>query len=248
MRLFVQPSRACNREGSTPEQTQEVFQALFIALAGRERVPCLRLVLCGPNVPRELNGTRHDCFAHVSKGKCTMINEERLFPDDGSTLAVHLAYSSSLYHHIPHQLEAPHALFLFNAGLWGYDDWRPTLDHVLFGPAARPGLSPRTAMVITSYCEEEADDDMDTIEKLVSQRRHQPGLDERGERGDIPQDVSADDGEQGSNQAADVQWLWQPELNPHRSLVVRESKCAEPGRLMFENHYWQAVQLPTYGG
>lgn len=229
-----------------------MFQALFIALASQERVQYLRLVLCGPNVSREVNGTRHDCFAHVSKGKCTIINCDRPVPDGGNTLAVHLAYHSSLYHHVSHQLEAPHALFLFNAGLWGYDDWLPTLNHVFFSPASRrPGcLSLGTAMVVTSYCEEEADDDMETIEKLLSQRRRQPGVDERGERerGDMAHDASSEDSEKGSSRAADARWLWQPELNPHRSLVVRESQCAEPGRLLFENHYWQAVQLPTYGG
>jgi len=154
------------------------------------------------------------------------------------TLAVKFRYNSGLYHDVSGLFPAPDALFLFNAGLWGYDDWEPTLEHILGrrcscgDSAACDGYcggsddSNRPPVVVTSYCPEEASDDMETILRVL--------LGDGGE-GESPQREKA---------AAfwGLEWLWRPEENPHRSLVPRQTHCGVEGRVLFENQSWQAVR------
>ncbi|CAN0116017.1 unnamed protein product, partial [Ectocarpus sp. 8 AP-2014] len=63
-------------------------------------------------------------------------------------------------------------------------------------------------VVVTSYCSEEASDDMETLERVP---------------------------------VGGLEWLWKPEVNPHRSRVPRRTECGVEGRALFENHSWQAL-------
>ncbi|CAM9163411.1 unnamed protein product, partial [Hapterophycus canaliculatus] len=186
------------REGSTPQETRSVFTDLFQRLGQDERVQDLDLLFCGPNIASHLHNTLHSFpyyHAAVEEARSGSITSRR---GDEGVLKVKLRYNCGLYHNVADLFAAADALFLFNAGLWGYDDWEPTLEHA--------GNSPPPAVVVTSYCQEEASDDMET-EMVVS------GL----------------------------EWLWEPEVNPHRSLVPRRTECGVKGRKLFENHSWQAL-------
>ena len=139
---------------------------------------------------------------------------------------VQLRYNSGLYHDVSELFPTPNALFLFNAGLWGYDDWEPTLEHVLGCVCSDRGDgADRPPVIVTSYCSEEASDDMETIQRVVSES-------------------------DGCGKCLDgdgLEWLWNPEVNPHRSLVPRPTKCGVDGRVFFENQSWQALRRRSHG-
>lgn len=261
---------AQRREGNTPEQTRSVFEKLFHHLTCYcENVEGLHLLLCGPNVAAEQHGAKFDFHltefagasnvaenttsanvspeqnagSHINVKTCSTTvgaTGPRRTGDGPKHLEVTLQYNTGLYHNVSVELNAdPDVLFLFNAGLWGYDDWIPTLKHLLVGTTATrpPTWSRLAAVVITSYCAEEAEDDMDTVERLLSNVG-----DKGGSHG------SADLDEQDLDTTGTVEWLWRPEVNPHRSLVERKSACADEGRKLFENHSWQAIRPPAMRG
>lgn len=188
-----------------------------------------------------------------------------------------LRYNSGLYHDISGLFPNPHVLFLFNAGLWGYDDWEPTLEHVLgcgsccssngnssrdnddvaghsssADDGAKASLPLPPAVVVTSYCSEEAADDMETIERVLSGHDDGDDDDDRRREQRLPgQQLSADDARAASSIIMPdkhvsvcglVEWLWKPEVNPHRSLVPRRTECGVEGRVLFENQSWQALR------
>lgn len=249
----------CCREGSTPEQTREVFADLIHWLKRDENVSSLDLVLCGPNIAAgQHKAGRHSFIDH---GLSVMEHHQpglageshRCDFESKSTLAVTLHFNMGLYHDVSSLLPPPDALFLFNAGLWGYDDWIPTLEHVFVvakkADASRdehPRIS-RTQLtnqlagvIVTSYCAEEADDDMETIERLLVL---ETGNTEVGE-GLSAQECERDRSEVHVGDG--VEWLWKPEVNPHRSLVPRRTACGVEGRVLFENHSWQAIRPSRY--
>ncbi|CAM9825723.1 unnamed protein product [Choristocarpus tenellus] len=202
------------REGNTILETQTVFQDLFSRL-GEDNVSEVEMLFVGPNVAAGLHGVWHT-FPHSEwRSGDQGMGKSCGSPDTYSpTVTIH--FQVGLYHFLP-ELPTPHVVFCFNAGLWGYDDWVPTIEKLL--------ISSNECMyiVITSYCAEEAEDDMDMIERVVKQMNLRAEGRDRDERGSLC-----------------AQWLWEPECNPHRSLVQRQSACAEKGRILFENHSWQA--------
>lgn len=244
-----------------------MFEPLFLHLACRcENIRTLHMLFCGPNVAAPQHGAKHsfqftalNCstdevnstnifhgeqIGHSSADtKSSRTSMDKMDPsgagDGAGQLAVTLQYISGLYHDVSFELDpGPDAMFLFNAGLWGYDDWTATLEYILLASRTgtrRPKWSQLTAVVVTSYCSEEAEDDMDTIEQLLCGG----GGNSRSNPASL---------EVGAEDAADmgtVGWLWRPEINPHRSLLERRSACAVEGRRLFENHSWQAVRPPT---
>ncbi|CAN0363476.1 unnamed protein product, partial [Ectocarpus sp. 13 AM-2016] len=190
---------ADHREGTTPQQTRAMLLDLFQRLGHDEHVQGLDFVLCGPNIPPHLHGTRHTFVHHHTPSAATV--DQNIW-----ALTVRLWYNSGLYHDVSGLFATPDALFLFNAGLWGYDDWEPTLEHIL-GCDRAANAAP---VVVTSYCSEEASDDMETLERVFPVGR--------------------------------LEWLWKPEVNPHRSRVPRRTECGVEGRALFENHSWQALR------
>ena len=87
-------------------------------------------------------------------------------------------------------------MFAFNAGVWGYDDWAPTVALVAAGARAT-----RAPLVVTSYCAREAADDEEAIDEAIAGALG-GGAMRRSARG------------------------WRPELNPFRSLTPRASSVA----------------------
>lgn len=70
-------------------------------------------------------------------------------------------YSEICYHdwHSQHQV-LPALIIAFNAGIWGYTEWAPTISYL----RGRIGMVP---MVITAYTVEEAEEDMEVIQNTV---------------------------------------------------------------------------------
>lgn len=268
------PFRYCNyhREGNTPEQTRKIFESLFLHLSiFCENTTTLKMVFCGPNVAAEQDGAEQ-CFQVTAPGssasrrtntitttnkpkrrfncevsnRCTTTASEATpssTSDGDHELAIILQYKTGLYHDVTSLLDpSPNVVYLFNAGLWGYDDWTPTLEHVLVCPTelSHPDWSLLAAVVVTSYCAEEAEDDMDTLERVLYNNNSD------SHRGLV--DGALAGGREGQGVCKRVEWLWRPEINPHRSLVQRKSACAVKGRRFFENYTWQAIRPSRYRG
>lgn len=125
----------------------------------------------------------------------------------------------------PHQLAIPKPTFciLFNAGLWGYDSWRPTL-HAFFSPCSALFGIP---LVITSYTLEESEDDYDTMDSYVTSL---------GSMDSASAEIA-----DGTSGRVSLEWLWDCEANPYGGTVMAD-RCTQPdGRRYFDSHFYQAV-------
>lgn len=275
--FFLPPSASLvYREGVTPDQTRSVFEDLFRRLGLDQNVLTVDMLFCGPNIAAGLHNVRHSFHHNISPsgtgrsldtghdGGVLGIPAPERQPTPlvnascpgSSGVSVTFHFNTGLYHDVSDLFSAPDALFLFNAGLWGYDDWVPTLEHVLgcddssagieatpgdSGGASPPSLQPEPStlnssapppsgvVVVTSYCAEEAEDDMETVERIVLE-------DARRSTCSGPSATAR------PKDASQVEWLWKPEVNPHRSLVPRHAACAVEGRVLFENQMWQAIR------
>mmetsp|Transcript_14016 Transcript_14016/g.35384 ORF Transcript_14016/g.35384 Transcript_14016/m.35384 type:complete len:240 (+) Transcript_14016:195-914(+) len=136
--LEVHVIGADREEGASPAASAAHFSPLCRTLASCGGVTHLRLLLAGPHVTPALDGTTHSNLCGLP-GEATLT----------------LEYDTRLYHE---RLAAggapPAAVFAFNAGVWGYDSWLPSL-------AAAVNAAP---VIVTSYNELEADDDLGTLE------------------------------------------------------------------------------------
>jgi hypothetical protein len=83
-----------------------------------------------------------------------------------SDLPYHEFLASSQQEHVSSHRPAT-LIVMFNAGLWGYDSWIPTLQAI--------GRIPEVIVLVTSYTVLEAEDDFDTIDRhcngAASERR-----------------------------------------------------------------------------
>jgi len=82
-------------------------------------------------------------------------NSSRSF-DFSENFTVKVVQELNLYHES--SCPCGDASFLFNAGIWGYDSWIPTLEYIF-----KKGIP----VIITSYNEFEADDDFDTLNEAL---------------------------------------------------------------------------------
>jgi hypothetical protein len=164
------------REGNSPQETLEVFRTLFhlllLHMSASDRKMRVVLLLIGPNVVQPLNGTEHKCELTLDNIEVKTVGSECADGDcRGARLEVCVQYVSELYHDyhqgVSHHgsnggssnlaFQAPNLCVCFQAGVWGYPDWAPTI-------ALLVSLAP---VVITSYNANEADDDWGTLEELL---------------------------------------------------------------------------------
>ncbi len=139
-------------EGQTVDETVAVFAPLCTLLrAACPRCQRVTVVLNGMDliVPKgvTVSSPSSSCVETVV---------------DGVTLSLCWrpgVYSSELYDALAAERRTPHAVFCFNAGLWGYDTWTETLEMVL-----RKGC---LGLVVTSYTWQEADDDSDVLQRAL---------------------------------------------------------------------------------
>ncbi|KAL3804357.1 hypothetical protein HJC23_011285 [Cyclotella cryptica] len=129
----------------------------------------------------------------------------------------------------------------FNAGIWGYDSWKPTLAYMMrksvepLQPSmqAQHEIVKGTLFVVTAYTYEECEDDADVIAGLaqdVAQENDSAVVTSNN------QPTSALDERSGRI----AHQLWAPENNFFSSRMERKTASALPGRRYFENGAWQA--------
>jgi len=175
-----------------------------MAIMGYEKS---HLVFVGPNIPSMLDG--HE-------------EEEKELEFDGKNLAVRVTVDARRYHDYAREayvvtapvMQPPKPTFciLFNAGLWGYESWQPTLRLFLCPGGKLVG----TVLVVTSYTFEESEDDYDTMAALLASI------------------------EQQSQTRVSLEWAWDCEMNPCAGPEVPR-KTQPDGRKYIDSQCWQAV-------
>ena len=143
------------REGTSVEGVGVVFLPACALLAGscwRE----LSLTLCGPNCSAA-RGARLTPMVEV--GASLGAGEREAGDGRGASPAaarLSVRFSAALYHELSvDELGAPpHVAVAFQAGVWGYDTWAPTVARVLQGGCA---------LLVTSYTILEAEDDEESM-------------------------------------------------------------------------------------
>ena len=123
----------------------------------------------GPNMPNILVGKELDFLTGVnSKSTGGLISAKATFKlceyhettdsSDTTTTTASAAAAADL-------------VIAFNAGIWGYDSWKPTIKSMI-GKAEDKSCSWRigeTLFVITAYTKEECEDDADVIAEVVEE-------------------------------------------------------------------------------
>jgi hypothetical protein len=105
----------------------------------------------------------------------------------------------------------PDMAIAFNAGVWGYQEWKTAIDAIMKNKNAD------IIFVFTAYTIQEADDDFETIKEVMEQY----------------QSASA------TETSADAHCIWEPSLNAFASKLQRDTKSATHGRIYRENAAWQ---------
>ncbi|CEG46045.1 uncharacterized protein PHALS_02368 [Plasmopara halstedii] len=139
---------ADHREGNTGAETFTVFRSFTRHVANHTHISSLSFVLVGPNLARKLHLTR--------------FIQKYCDPDMINTCDVVISYfvdSFETYFEDKTMYCKPDLVVCFNAGIWGYDEWLPTIKIVL-NELCVP-------LLITSYNEHEAGDDEDTLDELM---------------------------------------------------------------------------------
>lgn len=134
------------REGLDVASSTEVFAPLceLIATCGQWRE--VSLLLCGPNC-MHAHAPSSSAGDGVLARECT----------EGGQPALRITYSCELYDECAPALAPPHLAVAFQAGLWGYDSWGPSIALLL-----RRGCP----LVVTSYNELEAEEDEEVLQAL----------------------------------------------------------------------------------
>jgi hypothetical protein len=114
------------------------------------RYHSLKVVLIGPHVQPSLHGTLHDENVDISGLLCKLLGQPTESPDntnecnstntntkDKETFPMKVQYCHQLYHEYvesrdPELFTSPTAAFCFQAGVWGYGDWVPTISLLVF--------------------------------------------------------------------------------------------------------------------
>ncbi|KAL3807680.1 hypothetical protein ACHAXA_007326 [Cyclostephanos tholiformis] len=176
-------------------------------------IDSLLIEFSGPNIPGALVGDVLDLLSHSNSSPLRLASAKATF-------------QQRQYHEIRSytcENDAPmiDIAVAFNAGIWGYDSWKPTIA-LMSSPDKKTssGIVGKTLFVITAYTKEECNDDADVvvnvIEEILSKTNHAGGS------------------------IARQLWI---ETNPFSSRCERFTASAPPGRKYFENGAWQAWLL-----
>lgn len=110
----------------------------------------------------------------------------------------------------------------FHAGIWGYSDWRTTLEWMARDAVDGDGSVDRRKpipFVVTGYTLQEAEDDADTVEAILKA------------------------GAGWNNDRIQAATLWRAEANAFASRLDRETSTAPPGRVYRENAAWSCFRI-----
>jgi len=188
----------------------------------------LQLSLVGPNVPTNM-------AVQPAIDLLWTLSQQQQQQSHHDSMRLHTAtaqcYEASYHDWLTQQLQEdypllPDVVFCFNAGIWGYDEWKPTI-RCLLGMSQKKGNTP---FIVTSYTLLEAEDDFDVVQEVVN-------------------DVKEDASKLGASAASLKQLLkkrqciWEPEMNRFASKEHRPTATAVEGREYRENNAWQAWYL-----
>jgi len=205
-------------------QSDETVRAAFgplirwVGAACSSQLSNVNIELLGPNVP----------LAAERRGPLS------LMPYSGSgDVGLQSATVSSincLYHdYLQEKGNTADIAVAFNAGIWGYDEWRPTLEALCEQEKAVP-------FIITAYTVQEAEDDAEVVAEVADALTS--GAQKVGEV-QSTEEAAACDSLGGSKGKC----LWEAEVNPYGSRKKRDTSSAIVGREYRENGAWQGWLL-----
>ena len=139
------------KEGRSKEQSMDVFRDLLVILGQIGFVKRVHITLVGPHIEVKMAGTSH---------------KNLKVSDDPSVPTLSLTYSDTLYHKFNTQktTREPHLVCAYNAGIWVFDEWTPTVLHVYRNMSC--------PLVITSYNLHESVEDRLTMEEIGVKPEH----------------------------------------------------------------------------
>ncbi|KAL7553011.1 hypothetical protein ACHAWF_016256 [Thalassiosira exigua] len=185
-------------------------------------IDSLLIEFSGPNIPPDLVGNVLDLLTHSS------VRSDHF-------LSAKATFQQREYHDVPESLgrnqSSADIAIAFNAGIWGYDSWKPTLSFMCEGEQnvlGEEGLEGGTLFVITAYTIEECEDDAEVVAEVVKARQE---VASKKPSSHLKDGISV------------ARQLWIPETNPFSSRLERKTSSAPHGRKYFENAAWQAWLL-----
>ena len=177
----------------------------------------LRMLFAGPNMPLPRDNSRLE------------------FAAEGNIVHVVVSVRCGLYHELEEATHSPHLAVAFNAGLWGYDSWLPTIRCIFENWGMRPSdgnvghNNEPHCLLVTSYTLEESDDDYDTLDQCFESVTSKTT-------------VTLSDGVKQH-----LMWNWENESNPFGGADALPARpgltTADGGRVYRENQAWQCVSV-----
>jgi hypothetical protein len=140
-------------------------------------------------------------------------------------LNVMVEYIDEVYHNFMDspKVEKPDLIIMFNAGIWGYSSWKPSIWYCLFGEHLQTLNIP---VCFTSYTLSEAEEDFDTVTDIFNENSSGVAI------------------------GKTLKWVFECELNPHRGVDVlpRHERIEETGETnrnemkeYFDSQYWSCL-------
>jgi len=214
---FVRWVDAALRSGTLSSERQEGGAKATPAQAQPDGIDSLLIDFSGPNMPSTLIGRVLDLLPQSNS-------------QSGGLVSAKAVFQRREYHEDPsdmgdHGVDGMYALadlaVAFNAGVWGYDSWKPTIVSMVDKKSNGYREIGKTLFVITAYTVEECEDDAEVVTEVMK-------------------DVAT---EWSLSPCAIARQLWAPEANPFSSRLERITASAPPGRNYYENGAWQAWLL-----
>jgi hypothetical protein len=183
----------------TPESTRSEIDSLVIEMSG-------------PNVPSWILSQKINLLSSSSS-------------ESGGLFSATAIFHQREYHEQnicgAGVVSTPDLAVAFNAGIWGYDSWKPTLSYMCHSEGNDSYSC--TPFVITAYTLEECEDDAEVVSEVAEE-----AVAKRMQSSKHRNEILAHQ-------------LWAPEANPFSSRIERET--ASVPRKYYENNAWQAWLL-----
>ena len=176
-----------------------------------DRIDSLLIEFSGPNMP------------NVLVGKEINLLSDKVKSSNNGLISAKATFQQREYHEdsTGDNNTIADLVIAFNAGIWGYDSWKPTIASMISSASSdRSGIG-EILFVITAYTVEECEDDAEVIAQVVK------------ETALLKKNNTSILGRQ----------IWGPEANQFASRMERKTASAPPGRKYFENGTWQAWLL-----
>ena len=183
----------------------------------------LRIELLGPNVPIHAQHFDTMNLLPTIPGRletATVICKNCMYHDYLEDLETETCDDDK----VGQSMKFPNLAIAYNAGIWGYTDWHPTLRKL--NEFKRP-----VPFVITAYTLPEAEDDAEVLDEIL------PDVG----AGALTANTNSGDDSVMNGKKIENKCLWTAEKNPYASRVVRETSSND--NIYFENGAWQALLM-----